>query len=44
MATGTGKIYTTALVSAFNAEIDFKSTYEQGSKFFIKFNLNDKMI
>lgn len=42
--TGLGLSVCKKLLNEFNAEIDFKSTYGQGSKFFIKFNLNDKMI
>ena len=40
--TGLGLSVCKKLLNEFNAEIDFKSTYGQGSKFFIKFNLNDK--
>lgn len=42
--TGLGLSVCKKLLKEFNAEIDFKSTYGQGSKFFIKFNLKDKMI
>jgi len=42
--TGLGLSVCKKLLNEFNAEIDFKSTYGQGSKFFIKFNLKDKMI
>jgi len=40
--TGLGLSVCKKLLNEFNAEIEFKSTYGQGSKFFIKFNLSDK--
>jgi len=40
--TGLGLSVCKKLLNEFNADLDFKSTYGQGSKFFIKFNLNDK--
>ncbi len=40
--TGLGLSVCRKLLKEYNAELDFKSTYKQGSKFFIKFNLNDK--
>lgn len=39
--TGLGLSVCKKLLSEYNAELDFKSTYGQGSKFFIKFNLNN---
>src|SRR5690606_18654337 len=38
--TGLGLSVCKKLLSEYNAELDFKSRYGQGSKFFIKFNLN----
>jgi signal transduction histidine kinase len=40
--TGLGLSVCKKLLNEFGAEIDFKSTYRQGSKFFIKFYLDDK--
>lgn len=40
--TGLGLSVCKKLLNEFNAEIDFKSTYGQGSKFFIKFKLNNR--
>lgn len=40
--TGLGLSVCKKLLNEFNAELDFKSTYGQGSKFFIKFNPNNK--
>jgi|WetSurMetagenome_2_1015567.scaffolds.fasta_scaffold62167_1 signal transduction histidine kinase len=42
--TGLGLSVCKNLLNEFNADLDFKSTYGQGSKFFIKFNLNDKLL
>ena len=42
--TGLGLSVCRKLLKEYNAELDFKSTYKQGSKFFIKFNLNDKSL
>lgn len=42
--TGLGLSVCRKLLKEYNAELDFKSTYKQGSKFFIKFNLNDKLL
>jgi signal transduction histidine kinase len=42
--TGLGLSVCKKLLNEFDADIDFKSTYGQGSKFFIKFNLNNKQI
>jgi signal transduction histidine kinase len=42
--TGLGLSVCKKLLNEFNAEIDFKSTYGQGSKFFIKFNLNNEIL
>jgi signal transduction histidine kinase len=42
--TGLGLSVCKKLLNEFNADIDFKSTYGQGSKFFIKFNLNSKQL
>jgi signal transduction histidine kinase len=42
--TGLGLSVCKKLLNEFNADLDFKSTYGQGSKFFIKFNLNDKLL
>lgn len=39
--TGLGLSVCKKLLTEFNAELDFKSKYGQGSKFFIKFNLNN---
>jgi signal transduction histidine kinase len=39
--TGLGLSVCKKLLGEYNAELDFKSTYGQGSKFFIKFNLNN---
>lgn len=40
--TGLGLSVCKKLLNEFGAEIDFKSTYRQGTKFFIKFNLNSE--
>ena len=40
--TGLGLSVCKKLLKEFNSELDFKSTYKQGSKFFIKFNFNSK--
>lgn len=40
--TGLGLSVCKKLLNEFGAEIDFKSTYRQGTKFIIKFNLNNK--
>jgi signal transduction histidine kinase len=42
--TGLGLSVCKKLLNEFDADIDFKSTYGQGSKFFIKFNLNSKQL
>ena len=42
--TGLGLSVCKKLLNEFDADIDFKSTYGQGSKFFIKFNLNNKQL
>jgi signal transduction histidine kinase len=40
--TGLGLSVCKKLLDEFDAKLDFRSTYGQGSKFFIKFNLNNK--
>lgn len=40
--TGLGLSVCKKLLNEFNADLDFKSIYGQGSKFFIKFNLNNR--
>jgi signal transduction histidine kinase len=40
--TGLGLSVCKKLLNEFNADLDFKSVYGQGSKFFIKFNLNNR--
>ena len=40
--TGLGLSVCKKLLNEYNANLDFKSTYGQGTKFFIKFNLNSK--
>ena len=40
--TGLGLSVCKKLLNEFGAEIDFKSTFGQGTKFFIKFNFNNK--
>ncbi|MBK7500143.1 MAG: HAMP domain-containing histidine kinase [Ignavibacteriales bacterium] len=42
--TGLGLSVCKKLLNEFDADVDFKSTYGQGSKFFIKFNLNSKQL
>jgi signal transduction histidine kinase len=42
--TGLGLSVCKKLLNEFDADIDFRSTYGQGSKFFIKFNLNSKQL
>ncbi len=41
LGTGLGLSVCKKLLNEFNAEIDFRSTYGQGTKFFIKFNSNN---
>lgn len=42
--TGLGLSVCKKLLSEYNAELDFESNYKKGSKFFIKFNLNEKLL
>ncbi len=42
--TGLGLSVCKKLLSEYNAELDFESHYKKGSKFFIKFNLNEKLL
>lgn len=39
--TGLGLSVCKKILNEFNADLEFKSTYKKGSKFFIKFNLNN---
>lgn len=42
--TGLGLSVCKKLLNEYNAGLDFESTYQKGSKFFIKFNLNEKLL